>query len=147
MRRRRRADRLPDAPPRHQGKKIFQESNVSKKVLVADDSPVDQANIKNVLSDAGFMVVLASNGAEAIAKAKSEKPALIFLDVVMPGMDGYETCRTLTQDPETKDIPVIFVTSKGQKADKVWGQMQGAKGHVQKPFTADDVIDQIKALG
>jgi len=120
---------------------------VSKKVLVADDSPVDQANIKNVLSDAGFMVVLASNGAEAIAKAKSEKPALIFLDVVMPGMDGYETCRTLTQDPETKDIPVIFVTSKGQKADKVWGQMQGAKGHVQKPFTADDVIDQIKALG
>lgn len=119
---------------------------MSKKVLVTDDSPVDQANIKNVLTDAGFLVITASNGAEAIAKAKSEKPTLIFLDVVMPGMDGYETCRNLQADAETKDIPIIFVTSKGQKADRVWGQMQGAKGHVQKPFTADDVIDQIKAV-
>lgn len=124
-----------------------QEINVSKKVLVTDDSPVDLANIKNVLTDAGFMVIAASSGTEAIAKAKSEKPSIIFLDVVMPGMDGYETCRTLQADPETRDIPIIFVTSKGQKADKVWGQMQGAKGHVQKPFTADQVIDQIKALG
>lgn len=120
---------------------------MSKKVLVIDDSPVDQANIKNVLSDAGFLVITASNGVDAIARAKSEKPSLIFLDVVMPNMDGYETCRILSQDPETKGIPVIFVTSKGQKADKVWGQMQGAKGHVQKPFTPDDVIDQIKAIG
>ncbi|MDP2826544.1 MAG: response regulator [Sulfuritalea sp.] len=120
---------------------------MSKKVLVTDDSPVDLANIKNVLTDAGFMVIAASSGTEAIAKAKSEKPSIIFLDVVMPGMDGYETCRTLQADPETRDIPIIFVTSKGQKADKVWGQMQGAKGHVQKPFTADQVIDQIKALG
>lgn len=120
---------------------------MSKKVLIVDDSPVDQTNIKNVLSEAGFMVSVASNGVEGLAKAKSEKPSIIFLDVVMPGMDGYETCRTLSQDPETKNIPVIFVTSKGQKADVVWGQMQGAKGHVQKPFTADDVIDQIKALG
>ncbi|MCX7156600.1 MAG: response regulator [Rhodocyclales bacterium] len=119
---------------------------MSKKVLVTDDSPVDQANIKNVLTDAGFLVITATNGTEAIAKAKSEKPALIFLDVVMPGMDGYETCRTLQTDPETRDIPVIFVTSKGQKADRVWGQMQGAKGHVQKPFSADEVIDQIKAV-
>ncbi|NJD33463.1 MAG: response regulator [Betaproteobacteria bacterium] len=120
---------------------------MSKKVLVTDDSPVDQASIKNILTEAGFMVVTASNGTEAIAKAKSDKPAIIFLDVVMPGMDGYETCRTLQADPETKEIPVIFVTSKGQKADKVWGQMQGAKGHVQMPATADEIIDQIKALG
>jgi twitching motility two-component system response regulator PilH len=119
---------------------------MSKKVLVTDDSPVDQANIRNVLSDAGFLVVTASSGDEAIAKAKSEKPAIVFLDIVMPGMDGYETCRTLAADPETKDIPVVFVTSKGQKADKVWGQLQGAKGHIQKPFSADEVIDQVKAL-
>lgn len=119
---------------------------MSKKVLVTDDSPVDQANIKNVLTDAGFLVITASSGAETIAKAKSEKPTIIFLDIIMPEMDGYETCRTLQADPATKDIPIIFVTSKGQKADKVWGQMQGAKGHVQKPFTADDIIDQIKAL-
>src|SRR5512139_3449455 len=106
---------------------------MSKKVLVVDDSPVDQANIKNALTDAGCLVITASNGAEAIAKAKSEKPAIIFLDIVMPDIDGYEACRTLSQDPQTKDIPVVFVSSKGEKADKVWGQMQGAKGHLAKP--------------
>jgi twitching motility two-component system response regulator PilH len=120
---------------------------MSKKVLVVDDSAVDQANIKSVLSDVGCLVITASNGADAIAKAKSEKPSVIFLDVVMPNMDGYETCRMLTQDPDTKDIPVVFVTSKGQKADKIWGQLQGAKGHVAKPFTSDELIDQLKAVG
>lgn len=120
---------------------------MSKKVLVVDDSPVDQANIKNALADAGCLVITAANGNEAIAKAKAEKPAVIFLDVVMPEMDGYETCRQLNQDPLTKDIPVVFVTSKGEKADRVWGQMQGAKGHLAKPFTSDQLIDQLKAVG
>lgn len=120
---------------------------MSKKVLVVDDSPVDQTNIKNALADAGCLVITAANGNEAIAKAKAEKPAVIFLDVVMPEMDGYETCRQLNQDPLTKDIPVVFVTSKGEKADRVWGQMQGAKGHLAKPFTSDQLIDQLKAVG
>lgn len=120
---------------------------MSKKVLVVDDSPVDQANIKNALTDAGCMVITASNGAEAIAKAKAEKPAVIFLDIIMPEMDGFETCRTLTKDPLTKDIPIVFVSSKGEKADKVWGQMQGAKGHLAKPFTTEQLIDQLKAVG
>lgn len=120
---------------------------MSKKVLVVDDSPVDQANIKNALADAGCLVITAANGNEAIAKAKAERPAVIFLDVVMPEMDGYETCRQLNQDPLTKDIPVVFVTSKGEKADRVWGQMQGAKGHLAKPFTSDQLIDQLKAVG
>lgn len=120
---------------------------MSKKVLVVDDSPVDQANIKNALSDAGFLVITAANGHEAIAKARSEKPAIIFLDIIMPEMDGYEACRQLSQDPETKDIPVVFVTSKGQKADKVWGELQGAKGHLSKPVTPEQLIDQLKSVG
>lgn len=120
---------------------------MSKKVLVVDDSPVDQADIKNALSDAGCLVVTAADGNEAIAKAKVEKPAVIFLDIIMPEMDGYETCRLLSQDPETKDIPVVFVTSKGEKADKVWGQMQGAKGHIAKPVTSDQLIEQLKSVG
>ena len=118
----------------------------AKKALVVDDSAADLANIKNILSDAGCMVVTASNGKEAVEKAKSEKPNVIFLDVVMPDMDGYETCRLLSADASTKEIPVIFVTSKGQKADKVWGELQGAKGHVAKPYTADQIVDQLKSL-
>ncbi|TCT19820.1 response regulator [Thiobaca trueperi] len=116
------------------------------KALVVDDSATDLLNIKTILSDAGCIVVTASDGAEAIAKAKAEHPAIIFLDVIMPGMDGYEACRLLSGDPATREIPIVFVTSKGQKADKVWGQVQGAKGHLVKPFTAEQVIDQLKAL-
>jgi twitching motility two-component system response regulator PilH len=119
---------------------------MSKKVLIVDDSPVDLANIKGILSDAGCLVITASNGREAIAKALSEKPNVIFLDIVMPDMDGYEACRLLNEEPNTKAIPVIFVTSKGQKADLVWGQMQGAKGHVVKPYSADQIIDQLKKV-
>lgn len=119
---------------------------MSKKALVVDDSAVDLAYVKNILSDAGCLVVTASTGKEAIAKAKVEKPNIIFLDIVMPDMDGYEACRLLAEDPGTKGIPVVFVTSKGQKADKVWGQMQGAKGHLVKPATPEQVIDQLKAF-
>ena len=119
---------------------------MSKKVLVVDDSAADLSNIKSVLADAGCIVITATNGAEAIDKAKSQKPAIIFLDIVMPDMDGYEACRLLAQDEDTKPIPVVFVTSKGQKADKVWGELQGAKGHVHKPYTADQIIDQLKNL-
>lgn len=119
---------------------------MSKKALVVDDSPVDLAHVKNILTDSGCLVVTASNGRDAIAKAKLEKPHIIFLDIVMPDMDGFEACRVLAEDPATKEIPVVFVTSKGQKADKVWGQMQGAKGHVVKPVKPEDVIDQLKAI-
>ncbi len=119
---------------------------MAKKALVVDDSAADLANIKAVLSDTGCIVLTASNGREAITKAKAEKPSIIFLDVVMPDMDGYEACRQLAQDGDTKSIPVVFVTNKGQKADKVWGELQGAKGHVSKPYTADQIVDQLKSL-
>ena len=119
---------------------------MSKKVLVVDDSPSELTNMKNILGDAGCHVITAVNGKEAIAKAKAEKPAVIFLDIVMPDMDGYEACRQLAAEPATQDIPVVFVTSKGQKADKVWGQMQGAKGYVVKPYKADQLIDQLKSV-
>jgi twitching motility two-component system response regulator PilH len=119
---------------------------MSKKALAVDDSPVDLTNIKTILTEAGCVVSTATNGKDAIAKAKAEKPEVIFLDIIMPDMDGYEACRLLAEDPATKGIPVVFCTSKGQKADKVWGQMQGAKGHVTKPATKDQVLEQLKTV-
>jgi twitching motility two-component system response regulator PilH len=119
---------------------------MAKKVLVVDDSQAETANMRSILTDAGCVVITASNGKEALAKAKAEKPSAIFLDIVMPEMDGYETCRLLQEDSATKNIPVVFVTSKGGKTDMVWGQMQGAKGHVAKPYKADQIIDQLKAV-
>jgi twitching motility two-component system response regulator PilH len=119
---------------------------MTKKVLVVDDSAADSANMRTILSDAGCLVVTASNGREALVKARAEKPSVVFLDIVMPEMDGYETCRLLQEDPATKNIPVVFVTSKSQKTDMVWGQMQGGKGHVVKPYKAEQLIDQLKAV-
>jgi twitching motility two-component system response regulator PilH len=117
---------------------------MNKKVLVVDDSPVDITNLKTILADLGCSVITASNGVEAVAKAKAEKPAVVFLDIVMPDMDGYEACRRLTAEPETRNIPVVFVTSKGQKADQVWGQLQGCKGYIVKPARLEQVEEQLK---
>ncbi len=120
---------------------------MTRRVLSIEDSMVDQTNIKGILAQMGFFVVTASNGAEGISKAKSERPEIIFLDVVMPEMDGYETCRMLRELPETRDIPVVFVTSKGQKVDRVWGQLQGGKGHVHKPATLESISDELRTIG
>ncbi len=116
------------------------------KILIVDDSPTELAKIKGIVSDAGYTAVSASNGKEALEKAKQEKPVLIFLDVVMPDMDGFATCRMLNNDNDTKHIPVVFVTSKKQKADRLWAQMQGGKGYVTKPYSADDIVSQINAF-
>ncbi len=115
-------------------------------VLVVDDDPAQLANIKNIIADAGYLVSTAKNGAEALQKAKVDKPDIIFLDIVMPEMDGFQTCRQLNNDSDTKNIPVIFVTSKKQKADRLWAQMQGGKAYITKPYSADEIIDQLKAF-
>lgn len=120
---------------------------MTQKILVCDDSPTELTNMEKIISDAGYTVVTAKTGAEAVGMAKAEKPGMIFMDIVMPDMDGYEACRLLGRDGDTKDIPVVFVTGKGQKADRVWAQMQGAKAYLTKPVTADQVVDELKALG
>lgn len=117
-----------------------------QKILICDDSPTDLANLKNALGGTDCVLVTATNGEEVVKKAKSEKPDVIFLDIVMPGMDGYAACRALRDDPDTKAIPVIFVSSKHQKADRVWAQMQGAKDLIAKPYEAKDITDKLKAI-
>lgn len=110
-----------------------------KKVLVVDDSPVDLKHLERLLSDSGVLVLTAATGAEALDKARQEQPQLILMDVNMPGLDGFSTARKLAADPATKAIPVVFVTAKDQKADRVFAQMLGAKGFVTKPCSAADL--------
>lgn len=116
------------------------------KILVVDDSSVDLMNLKHIVEEAGYQVVTASSGQDAIDKASAEHPDLIFMDVVMQQMDGYQACREITHNESTKDIPIVFVTSKGQKADRMWAEMQGGKSLVQKPYTPDQIIEQINAF-
>lgn len=114
-----------------------------KKALVVDDAPADMKNLQRILSDAGYLVSTASNGAQALATARADRPDIIFMDVNMPGLDGFSAARELNQNPDTKGIAVVFVTGKDQKADRVFAQMLGAKGYVTKPYTADQLLAQI----
>ncbi|HEX8964313.1 MAG TPA: response regulator [Rhodocyclaceae bacterium] len=119
---------------------------MAKKVLVVDDARPDLMNLEKIVSDAGYHVLTANSGEQAIEVAKAEKPALIFMDVNMKQVDGFQATRNLQADPNTKAIPVVFVTSKDQKADRVWAQMLGAKGYVTKPYSADQILDQLKVV-
>ncbi|MFZ2541622.1 MAG: response regulator [Gallionella sp.] len=114
-----------------------------RKVLCADDSPADLTALGKILSSANINVVYAINGKEAIQYAKAELPDLIFLDIVMPDMSGFSVMRELQKDPSTKAIPVVFVSSKSQKADQAWAKLQGGKGFVPKPVSAKAILDAI----
>lgn len=115
-----------------------------KKILVVDDTSADQKRISDVLAKTDSIVILANNGKEGIEKAETEKPDLIFMDVVMPEVDGYAACREITTNEATKDIPVVIVSSKNQKTDKVWAQLQGAVAMVAKPYEDDEILEQVK---
>ena len=117
-----------------------------KRVLVVDDSPTERFFVVDLLSKHGFQVTTAENGEDGIAKAKAEKPDLIIMDVVMPGLNGYQATRTLTRDDETKGIPVIVCTSKGQETDKIWGLRQGAIDYLVKPLNPEELLQRIAAL-
>lgn len=117
-----------------------------RKVLCVDDTATDLKNLEQICSKAGYQVITASSGKDAVAKAKSESPDAVLMDVVMADMNGFQACRAITNDAATKHIPVILVSSKGEKTDKVWGEEQGAKGYVTKPYTPDQLIGALKAL-
>jgi twitching motility two-component system response regulator PilH len=118
-----------------------------RKILIVDDSPTERHVLNDMLTKSGYEVVASDNGEDAILKAKSLKPDLILMDVVMPDMDGYQATRTITRDEETKDIPVILCTSKSQETDKLWGLRQGARSYVLKPVDEKDLLSKITAVG
>lgn len=113
-------------------------------VLMVDDMPSELKNIEGIVSGAGYETILATSGKDALEKVEIFKPDLIFMDVVMPGMDGFATCRALTKDTVYKDIPIVIVSCKDQEADKVWAQLQGASAYITKPYTDDEIIGQLK---
>lgn len=117
-----------------------------RKILVVDDSPTERFFITELLTCNGYEVITAESGEEGIAKAHSEQPDLILMDVVMPGLNGYQATRTLTKDAETRDIPVIVCTTKNQESDKVWGLRQGAQDYLFKPLDPEILVARIQAL-
>ncbi|HET9122539.1 MAG TPA: response regulator [Acidiferrobacteraceae bacterium] len=117
-----------------------------KNVLVVDDSPTELHLLREMLTRKGFSVTTANSGEEAIEKLKTEKPDLVLMDVVMPGMSGFEATRSITRNPTTSSIPVIICTTKGQETDKAWGLRQGAKDYIVKPIVENVLLEKIRAL-
>lgn len=117
---------------------------MGRKVLIVDDIQADRANLERIVSEAGHQALLAENGAMAVERAKRDKPDLILMDVNMPEVDGFAATRMLKADEATKNIPVVFVSGKSQKADMAWGQMLGAKGYVTKPYSREQILAQLR---
>ncbi len=118
-----------------------------RSILCVDDAPADLRLMASTLADAGYDVATAQNGKQAVEAAAAKKPDLIFMDVNMPEMDGFQATRTLSGSADTKMIPVVLVTSKDQKADRVWAQMLGVKGYITKPYPPQALLDMVKAIG
>ena len=115
-------------------------------ILVVDDSPTEAHVIKGMLEKHGFTIETADNGTSGIERAKELSPDLILMDVVMPGLNGFQATRQLSKNAETADIPVIIVTAKNQETDRVWGMRQGAREFISKPVTEKQLIEKIEGI-
>lgn len=116
------------------------------RVLIVDDSPTETYKFKEILEKHGFDIITADNGADGVAVARQEKPDVVLMDVVMPGLNGFQATRQLSKGPDTQHIPVIIVTTKDQETDKVWGRRQGASDYLTKPVDEAVLIDTIKRV-
>lgn len=107
------------------------------KVLIVDDSPAQVLTLKELVEAWGHEALTAENGDQALEIARQQQPHVILMDIIMPGMSGFQTTRKLTKDQDTRSIPVIFVSIKEGESDRIWGMRQGAIGFVTKPVNPE----------
>ena len=117
-----------------------------KRVMVVDDSTTEVYQITNILNKHGYEVVAVESGESAITMARTEVPDLVLMDILMPGINGFQPTRQLTRHPQTSEIPVIMVTTKNQPSDREWSRKQGARGYLVKPVPEKDLIDTIETV-
>lgn len=115
-------------------------------VMVVDDSPTDKAQLRLFLKRGGYEVLEAETGQDAIESIRKNRPDCVIMDVVMPGMNGFQATRTLAHDEATADIPVIVVSSKSQETDRLWALRQGAKAYIVKPVKQADLITKVRSV-
>ncbi len=115
-------------------------------ILIIDDSPTEVEMLTRWLQKSGFMVTSASKAEDGIAAAKRARPDLVIMVVIMPGMNGFQATRTLSNDADTANIPVLIVTTKAMESDRVWGMRQGAKDFMTKPVVERDLITRVNTL-
>lgn len=115
-------------------------------ILVVEDTPSERELMSHYLHGGGYSVISANNAQTGLSKAIECKPDLIVTDVVMPGMSGFELCRSLRKHPITASVPIIICTSKDQGIDRLWGMRQGANAYITKPFTREQLISTVQSV-
>jgi twitching motility two-component system response regulator PilH len=116
------------------------------RILLIEDSPTDTAVLTQLLERNGHVVLSSVSAEDGIAACKRERPDLVLMDVVLPGMNGFQATRALSRDSDTSAIPVVIVSTKGMDTDRAWGLRQGAKGYIVKPPSEGELIGQINEL-
>lgn len=115
-------------------------------VLIVEDTPSERELISHYLQEEGYSVIHAVTAKEGLEKAIASPPHVIVTDVVMPGMSGFELCRSLKRSPETENVPVVICSSKDQAIDRLWGMRQGADAYLTKPFDREELLKVIKSV-
>ena len=115
-------------------------------VLIVDDSPTEMFALTGMLKRNGFEVLNAQNADEGLSLARSHRPDLVLMDVVMPGLNGFQATRQLARDPDTATIPVVMVSTKSQETDRVWAMRQGARGYLTKPIDERLLLQTIRQV-
>ena len=116
------------------------------RILLIEDSPTDTAVLTQLLERNGHEVLASGSAEDGIEVCRREKPDLVLMDIILPGMNGFQATRALSRDADTKTIPVLIVSTKGMDTDKAWGLRQGAKDYIVKPPREDELIARINAL-
>ena len=116
------------------------------RLLRLEASPTDTAVLTQLLERNGHQVLSSGSAEDGIEVCRREKPDLVLMDVVLPGMNGFQATRALSRDADTKEIPVLIVSTKGMDTDKAWGLRQGAKDYIVKPPREDELIARINGL-
>ncbi|MEO8810807.1 MAG: response regulator [Rhodanobacter sp.] len=115
-------------------------------ILIIDDSPTDVRVFTTLLERAGHQVAAVSTAEDGIESVRAEPPDLVIMDVIMPGMNGFQATRTLTRDPKTQNVPVVMITTKSMETDRVWGMRQGARAFITKPVNEKELLVCINDL-
>jgi len=117
-----------------------------KTILIADDNENIRDALTYLLEDEGYELLLAKDGADTLRKVRERKPDILFLDIMMPEINGYDVCRTIKNDPDLKSIYVIMLTAKGQVAEQERGKEVGADEYIVKPFSPMEILTRVKSL-
>ena len=115
-------------------------------VLIVDYSPSERGILKSILEKHGYQIITAETGADGVAICRQEQPDAVLMDIVMPGINGFQATRLLTRDPKTEQIPVVIVTTRNQEANREWGLRQGARHYLTKPVQEDVLLEALDSV-